>query len=77
MEGDKGPEKLFEEVVDKNFPNLRKKTDIQVQEDRNSLLGRLLISVAFVLFPRFSLILFTGAYSCASLFCLNACVSMY
>ena len=32
MEGDKGLEKLFEEVVDKNFPNLRRKIDICIQD---------------------------------------------
>ena len=31
-EGDKGTENLFEEIIAENFPNLGKKTDIQVQE---------------------------------------------
>ena len=31
-ERDKGAENLFEEIIDENFPNLRKETDIQVQE---------------------------------------------
>ena len=31
-ERDKGAEKLFEEIIAENFPNLRKETDIQVQE---------------------------------------------
>ena len=29
---EKGPEKLFEEIVPENVPNLGKETDIQVQE---------------------------------------------
>ena len=31
-EREKGPEKLFEDITAENFPNLGKKTDIQVQE---------------------------------------------
>ena len=31
-ERDKGAENLFEEIIAENFPNLRKETDIQVQE---------------------------------------------
>uniref|UniRef100_A0A9L0RMT5 L1 transposable element RRM domain-containing protein n=1 Tax=Equus caballus TaxID=9796 RepID=A0A9L0RMT5_HORSE len=31
-ERDKGAENLFVEIIDENFPNLRKETDIQVQE---------------------------------------------
>uniref|UniRef100_A0A9L0T2S7 L1 transposable element RRM domain-containing protein n=1 Tax=Equus caballus TaxID=9796 RepID=A0A9L0T2S7_HORSE len=31
-ERDKGAEILFEEIIEENFPNLRKETDIQVQE---------------------------------------------
>ena len=31
-ERDKGAENLFQEIIDENFPNLRKETDIQVQE---------------------------------------------
>ena len=31
-EWDKGAENLFQEIIDENFPNLRKETDIQVQE---------------------------------------------
>lgn len=31
-EREKGPEKLFEEILAENFTNLKKETDIQVQE---------------------------------------------
>ena len=31
-ERDKGAENLFEEIIAENFPNLRKETDIQIQE---------------------------------------------
>lgn len=31
-ERDKGAENLFVEIIDENFPNLRKETDIQIQE---------------------------------------------
>ena len=34
-EREKGPE-IFEEIMDENFPNLRKETDIQVQEAQKS-----------------------------------------
>lgn len=33
-EREKGPEKLFEEILAENFTNLKKETDIQVQEDQ-------------------------------------------
>ena len=35
-ERDKGAENLFEEIIAENFPNLRKETDIQVQEAQRS-----------------------------------------
>ena len=31
-EKEKGPEKIFEDIITKNFPNMRKKTFTQVQE---------------------------------------------
>ena len=31
-EREKGPEKIFEEIIDKNFPNMGKETATQVQE---------------------------------------------
>ena len=31
---EKGPEKIFEEIIAENFPNLGKETDIQVQESQ-------------------------------------------
>ena len=31
-EGEKGIKNLFEEIIAENFPNLKKETDIQVQE---------------------------------------------
>ena len=34
---EKEPEKLFEEIVAENFPNLVKETDIQVQEAQRVL----------------------------------------
>ena len=37
---DKGAENLFEEIIDENFPNLRKETDIQVQEAQRVLKGK-------------------------------------
>ena len=35
-EGDEEPEKLFQKTMAKNFPNLGKETDIQVQESQSS-----------------------------------------
>ena len=35
-ERDRGPECLFEQIIAKNFPNLGRKTDIQIQEIERS-----------------------------------------
>ena len=35
-EKDKGAESLFVEIIEENFPNLRKETDIQVQETQRA-----------------------------------------
>ena len=36
-EREKGPEKIFEEIIVKNFPNMGKEIAIHVQEDRKSV----------------------------------------
>ena len=33
-EREKGPEKIFEDIIVENFPNMAKETDIQVQESQ-------------------------------------------
>ena len=35
-EREKRPEKIFEEIIAKNFPNMIKETDIQVKESESS-----------------------------------------
>ena len=38
-EREKGPEKIFEEIIAENFPNMGKETVNQVQEHRESQAG--------------------------------------
>ena len=38
-EREKGPEKIFEEIIVKNFPNMGKEIDTQVQKHRESQAG--------------------------------------